>query len=389
MNYRIFSTGRIRSSLFCAAFVAAGAAAAQQPALNSHEPNSDHSVTFRYYAPSAQQVTVSLDYDHHAMPMVKGADGVWSLTTRPLEPAPHMYSLKVDGTAILDPLNPSIDASLVYKTNMVSVPGATPQLWDTADVPHGVVHHHAYRSMAIRGLQDGVEDFYVYTPPGYDAAGARRYPVLYLLHGWSELADAWLSSGRANLIMDNLIAQGRAAPMIVVMPLGYGDMGFVTGGFGQWDDESRIANNLGRFSDALLSEIVPQVEAAYRASAGREDRAIAGLSMGGGESLVIGLSHQDMFAWIGGFSSAVLYANFDAPFPGLGSPKAGPPRLLWVACGTEDELIAPNRKFVAWLEAKGLQPEAVEIPGIHNWSVWRDNLVHFAPLLFRAPPAGQ
>jgi enterochelin esterase family protein len=356
------------------------AAAAQQPALNSHEVNPDHSVTFRYYGPSAQKVAIGLDYDHHQIPLAKGADGVWVLTTAPLQPALHMYSLEVDGTPILDPLNRMVDPNLVYLTNEVAVPG-TPQLWDVADVPHGVVHHHSYRSAAIVGLPDGTEDYYVYTPPGYDAAGPKTYPALYLLHGWSATAESWIHDGKANLILDNLIAQGRAVPMIAVMPLGYGDLGFVTGGSRQWEDESMIGRNLGLFSTALLSEIVPQVEAGYRASARREDRAIAGLSMGGGESLVIGLNHPDRFAWIGGFSSAVEYKQFDGVFPGL-DPKVAP-RLLWVACGTEDELIEADRRFVSWLRARALQPTAVETPGIHNWPVWRDNLIRFAPLLFR------
>jgi enterochelin esterase family protein len=190
------------------------------------------------------------------------------------------------------------------------------------------------------------------------------------------------------VILDNLIAQGKARPMVVVMPLGYGDMGFVTGGSDLWNEPSRVADNLGRFRDALLGEIMPQVERGYRVSAGRRDRAIAGLSMGGGESLVIGLNHLDLFAWIGGFSAAVLYSDLDAPLPAVGSPGVAQPRLLLVACGTEDDLIAPNRRFVAWLRSKGLEPTAVETPGIHNWPVWRDNLIHFAPLLFRpGPPA--
>jgi len=381
---------RARLPRACAAFAAViAAAAAQQPPLKSHEVNPDRSVTFRYFAPTARQVTVSLDYDHHPIAMSKGADGVWTLATKPLEPALHIYALAVDGTAILDPFNPLVDENFVFKANLVAVAGPVPQLWDTTDVPHGVVHHHAYRSAAIRGLPEGLEDYYVYTPPGYDPAGKRRYPVLYLLHGWSAVAESWLSEGQANSILDNLIAQGRAAPMVVVMPLCYGDMGFVTGGLGPRIDESRLADNLGRFSDALLTEIVPQVEAGYRVSADREGRAIAGLSMGGGESLVIGLNHQDMFAWIGGFSSALLYADLDVPFPAVASRKGGPPRFLLVACGTEDDLIAPNRRFVAWLRAKGLRPTAVETPGIHNWPVWRDNLICFAPLLFRPGPARQ
>jgi enterochelin esterase family protein len=380
---------RLQPLLLSAGLAATSAIAAGQPAaLNSHEVNADGSVTFRYNGPSAREVTVSLDYDHHALALKKGADGVWSLTTAPLQPAVHAYALAVDGSPIMDPLNGSVDANFVFLTNVVRVPGSTPQLWDTTDVPHGVVHHHIYRSAVIRGLPDGTEDYYVYTPPGYDAGGRKRYPVLYLLHGWSSLADSWLSGGQANLILDNLIAQHRALPMIVVMPLGYGDLSFVTKGFSQWNDEARIALNLGLFSDALLSEIIPQVEAGYRVYASREDRAIAGLSMGGGESLLIGLNHQDLFAWVGGFSSAVVYASFDGLFPKLDSSKAGPLRLLWVACGTEDDLIANDRKFVAWLRTKGIQPTAIETPGIHNWPVWRDNLIHFAPLLFRPPAAG-
>ncbi len=379
------SSRRLRPSLGLFLLLAGGVAGrAQAPAPKATEANPDQSVTFRCFAPTAREVTLSLDYDHHPLPLKKGDDGVWTLTTAPLQAAVHMYSLTVDGVAILDPLNPSVDRNFVFLTNKVRVFKPTPQPWDVTDVPHGVVHHHMYRSGIILGLKDGMEDFYVYTPPGYDAAGARRYPVLYLLHGWSSLADSWLEGGQANLILDNLLAKGEVRPMVVVMPQGYGDMSFVLKGFDQWNDEAKIANNLGLFSDALLTEIMPQVESGYRVRANREDRAIAGLSMGGGESLVIGLNHPDKFAWIGGFSSAVIYGSFDGVFPDLGSGRGQRPDLLWVSCGTGDELIAAHRKFVAWLKAKGADPTVIETTGIHNWPVWRDNLIHFAPLLFRA-----
>jgi enterochelin esterase family protein len=360
-------------------------AVAQQANLKSHEVNADLSVTFRYYAPAARQVTVQLDYDHHPIPLARGAGGVWTLTTAPLGPAVHMYALEADGVPVLDPLNPSVDPNFVYLTNLVRVRGPTPQPWDVTDVPHGVTHHHTYRSGLILGLPDGIEDYYVYTPPGYDAARAKSYPVLYLLHGWSSSADAWLAGGQANLILDNLIAQGRAEPMIVVMPLGYGDFSFVTGVSGQGNNEAAVARNMDLFGRALLTEMIPQVEAAYRVSSAREDRAIAGLSMGGDESLVIGLNHPEVFAWIGAFSSAVNYGRFDGVFPKLGPGAAAPIRLLWVSCGTGDPLIAAHRKFVAWLRTRSVQPAAVETPGIHNWPVWRQDLVSFAPLLFRAP----
>ena len=171
--------------------------------------------------------------------------------------------------------------------------------------------------------------------------------------------------------------------MIVVMPQGYGDMSFVTSGFKVWSDEAAIGRNLGLYSQALLTEILPQVEAGYRASRDPHDRAIAGLSMGGGQSLVIGLSHPEVFAWVGGFSSAVVYNDFASVLPKLGQKDAALPGLIWIACGTEDDLIASNRHFVAWLRSKGAQPTFAEIPGIHNWPVWRDNLIQFAPLLFR------
>jgi enterochelin esterase family protein len=358
--------------------------AAPRPDFDSHQVNADGSVTFRYYAPQAGAVTMSLDYDHTPLPFKKGADGVWTFTTGPLQPALHIYGLAEDGVAVMDPLNDDVEVNYNFKSNYVRVKGTTPQLWDVSDVGHGTVHHHVLPTTLIKGLPDGLEDFYVYTPPGYDPTAPKRYPVLYLLHGWSGTAEDWISAGQANVILDNLIAQQKAVPMIVVMPLGYGDMAFVKD-FGVWNDPAAVANNIGQFRKALV-DIEKTVEGAYRTLPDRDHRAIAGLSMGGGESLVIGLNHPDEFGWIGGFSSAVVYDTFDGVFPNLGSLKANPPKLLWIACGTEDQLISYNRKFEAWLGTMGVKATAVETPGIHNWPVWRDNLIHFAPLLFRQAP---
>lgn len=353
-------------------------AAAQQPALRSHEIHPDGSVTFRLYAPTATAVTVGIDYDR-PLPMTRGSAGVWTFTTPPLEPALHMYGFTSDGTAILDPLNPAVDPCLRLLTNEVTVPGS-PQIWDVADVPHGVIHKHLYHTGVIRGLPAGAETYYVYTPPGYDPGAGRTYPVLYLLHGWTHVAESWVHCGQANLILDNLAAQGRIVPMIVVMPLNYGDMDFVLGE-DQWDDPSKVARNVDLFRAALLSEIIPRVEAGYHASRRREDRALAGLSMGGGQSLVIGLNDPALFGWVGGFSAYVGYRDLDAAFPGM-SPRAAP-ALLWVSCATSDGGFPAFQRYVAWLKAKGMSPLAVETPGVHNWAVWRDNLSHFAPLLFR------
>jgi enterochelin esterase family protein len=174
--------------------------------------------------------------------------------------------------------------------------------------------------------------------------------------------------------------------MIVVMPLGYGDMAFVKD-FKVWDDPAAIANNIDRFGRTLVN-IEGMVDLTYRTLHDREDRAIAGLSMGGGQSLVIGLNHPQEFGWVGGFSSAVVYDKFDGVFPNLNAYFASPPKLLWIACGTEDQLIGANRKFEAWLGTKGVHPTVVETPGIHNWPVWREDLIRFAPLLFRRPSDG-
>jgi len=190
-----------------------------------------------------------------------------------------------------------------------------------------------------------------------------------------------MAVGQANFIFDNLIAEGKAKPMLVVMPLGYGDMKFVNSGHGAWDDDAAVAHNVSLFSRALLTEILPQVESGYHVSKDRNDRAITGLSMGGLESLTIGLTHLEQFGWVGGFSSALGHREKDGVAT-LSGNRIGL-NLLWIACGTEDDLITPNRQFIAWLKAKDIPVTAIETPGMHNWMVWRDNLAHFAPLLFQ------
>jgi len=364
------------------------AARAQQTALNSHEVNPDQSLTIRYYAPTATEVAVSLDYDLRTVPLKKDASGVWSLTTGPLQSAVHTYGLRVDGVPVLDPLNRLAEPGLIFLSNQVRVQGPEAELWDDQGAPHGVVHHHVYRTAAIKGLPKDTEDYYVYTPPGYDAARPGAYPVLYLLHGWGSLADSSIVSGQANLILDNLIGQGRVVPMVIVMPQAYGDFGIITLGFDAWKHDDVIGSNVKRFSNGLLTEIIPQVEKAYHVAGDPAQRAIAGISMGGSESLLIGLGHPEVFSWVGGFSAGVEYSSFDGLIPALDSPAYKRPTLVWEACGTEDDLIGANRRFVSWLRTKGIEPTAIETPGIHNWPVWRDNLVHFLPLLFRpSPPA--
>jgi enterochelin esterase-like enzyme len=186
------------------------------------------------------------------------------------------------------------------------------------------------------------------------------------------------------VILDNLIAQGKAKPMIVVMPLGYGDYDVIRRGWGSWSDKDLAWRNLSRFTDILLSEVMPQVEESYRIKKDRESRAIAGLSMGGAESLLTGLNHLDNFAWIGAFSSGGIdLQEFGAEFPGVNASANQKIKLLWIACGTDDGLIKINRVFKSWLKDKGVEFTDIETPGVHDWMVWRRNLAAFAPLLFR------
>ncbi len=346
----------------------------------SPEVNPDHSATLRLRAPNAEKVNLVLE--DAVTPMQKDDDGLWSVTTAVLAPEVYEYHFDVDGTAIIDPRNTDARDNLQDLSSNLTIPGTPPMPWEAQPVPHGVLEHHFYTSQVVLGLPDNQSDYYVYTPPGYQNSGSQvkdqhTYPVLYLLHGFSDAADGWSSVGKANFILDSLIASGKAKPMIVVMTLGYGNMAVLQG----VRDPAISAQSVDLFQKALLTEVMPQIESTYRVSTKREDRAIAGLSMGGHESLVIGLNHTELFAWIGTFSAGAR-ASILSELPKL-TPQQANLRLLWMACGVDDALLKPNREVIAALKTEGLPVTAIETPGHHQWPVWRDNLIHFAPLLFQ------
>jgi enterochelin esterase-like enzyme len=346
--------------------------------LTTPEVHPDDSITFRFHAPNAHEVKLARE-GTEPIAMHKDDTGVWSVTTAPLPPDYYGYSVIVDGVGMLDPYNPLLVPNLLTPSNAVHVPGPASLPWEINDVPHGEIHRHFYRSAVC----DDRRDFYVYTPPGYDPAAETTYPVLYLLHGFSDDAAGWTAVGHANVILDNLIAEGKARPMIVVMPLGYGTMEMIRlGGGGRLNTEVRN-KNFSNFREALLTEVMPRVESEYRAVKDRNSRAIAGLSMGGSESLLTGLNNLDKFAWIGAFSSGGIPNEFENDFPRLEAKANGQIRLLWIACGIEDRLITVNRKLREWLKAKGVAHTDIETPGMHTWMVWRRNLAEFAPLLFK------
>ena len=350
------------------------------PALVTPEVHSDTSVTFRFRAPNAQEVSVRREGVTDPLPMQKDDQGVWTVNTPPMPPDYYGYSIIVDGQRTIDPYNSLLKPNLLSTENMVHVQGEKSLPWELNDVPHGEVHHHFYRST----VANDDRDFYVYTPPGYEATAKKSYPVLYLLHGYSDDASGWTAVGRANVILDNLIAQGKAKPMIVVMPLGYGTMEIVRAGWGGIANRPNVREeNLMKFTNALLGEVMPRVAEEYRVINDRGSHAIAGLSMGGSESLMTGLNNVEQFAWIGAFSAGGLPEPFEKDFPALDAKMGQQFKLLWIACGTEDRLITANRNLREWLKSKGINHTDIETPGMHTWMVWRRNLAEFAPLLFR------
>jgi enterochelin esterase family protein len=368
-----------------AAIVYAAAANAQQPEplVRSPEVHADGRVTVRLRAPNARSVLFARDGAAPA-PMQRDSAGVWSLTTEPLPPDVYPYTFRVDGVSHPDPSNPATKP--VFKSalgqTLIHVPGPASLSWEVGDVSRGAVTQHFYRS----GIVGDERDFYVYTPPNYDPRRGRPYPALYLLHGFTDDASAWVRAGRANVILDNLIAQGKAQPMLVVMPLGYGAPEIV----GAALLERRIDSTLWRrnttaFMPTLLDEIVPRVERTYNVGRTRDMRAVAGLSMGGGQALIAGLHHADRFAYVGAFSSAVtiLGNDFARAYPRASASMDPRPRLLWVGIGKDDFLYNDNVRFRDWLRAQNVSFEWVETSGGHTWMVWRRYLTDFLPRLFR------
>jgi len=376
-------------SCFCAISMLGIMAAAQnKPAqsvpprppasLVSPEVHADGSVTFRFRAPNAADVKLARE-GTEPVPMQKDEQGVWSVTTAPLSPDYYGYSFVADGVRLIDPENPLLVPNLLATGSAVHVPGPSSLPWELNDAPQGGIHHHFYRSK----VAGDDRDYYVYTPAGYDPAAKKTYPVLYLLHGFSDDASGWTAVGHANVILDNLSAQGKAKPMIVVMPLGYGTMEFVHLGWNAWSHTELRDRNLENFRVALLTEVMPRVESEYRITKDRNARAIAGLSMGGSESLLTGLNNLDKFSWVGAFSSGGIPDDFQRDFPALDAKANQQLHLLWIACGTEDHLITVNRNLREWLKTKGVKATEIETPGMHTWMLWRRNLAEFAGLLFR------
>ncbi len=364
-----------------AAWAPADAAAPQGtkgPAVVSPEVKSDRQVIFRLYAPKAQNVgVVSTDIPGGGKPrpLKKGDNGVWEATLGPIDAGTYRYLINVDGVPAVDPRNPAVSESNNNVWSVVHVPGA--DFMDTRDVPHGAVASVYYRSSVLGRTRR----MHVYTPPGYET-NAEKYPVLYLLHGAGDSDDSWTSVGRANFILDNLIAAGKAKPMIVVMPAGH------TGPFAFGGGKGKGGPAGARFEDEFVKDVLPYVEKHYRVRADRPDRAIAGLSMGGGQTLNLAVMRPKEFGYVGVFSSGV-FANKGGDWAkqhekALSDAEARKGlKLLWFATGKDDFLLKVSRDSVALFKDRGFAPVYVETEGGHTWINWQRYLNEFAPQLFR------
>jgi enterochelin esterase-like enzyme len=345
----------------------------------SPEVGADRRVTLRILAQKATEVSVDGEWETGfptpSRPMTKDEKGIWSITVGPLQPGAYRYSFTVDGALVVDPKNTAVSETVNSVRSVVEVPGQETDFYAVKPVPHGSVNTVWYHSKSLGQLRR----MHVYTPPGYDADN-RRYPVLYLFHGASDSDDSWTSIGRANFILDNLLAQGKAKPMIVVMPAGHTSQKF---------DWGPSALDTSKFEADFQQDVMPYVESNYRVLADREHRAIAGLSMGGMQTLNISLTSLNKFAYVGVFSSGLLiperrdlFEKQNAALLDDTEAKKGL-KLFWLATGKEDFLLEQTRATVALLKRHNFTPEYQETSGAHTWDVWREYLRLFAPKLFQ------
>ena len=405
---------RSRRAMFAACVLAVAAplfaqppapGAAQAPAVTSPEVRADRRVTFRVHAPVAQKVELRSPGDIPGVggrgvappQLTKGSDGVWEGTFGPLPAGAYRYVFVIDSVPVVDARNPRTSQTNTTVYSLAVVPGS--DVFDTRNVPHGAVAAVHYTSNALGGIRR----MHVYTPPGYETS-RDRYPVLYLLHGAGDVDESWSSVGRAGFILDNLIAANKAKPMIVVMPAGHvNGEGAALGGqvpAAAAQGMPGIGAGPDPFIADFMTDLLPYVEKNYRVLADRQSRAIAGLSMGGNQTLNIAIPHLDRFAYVGVFSSGIISGGRGA------APQSGPfaeawekqnlasldnaaakrgLNLLWFSTGKEDFLIDTTKNTVELLKKHGFKPVFIESQGAHTWLNWRDYLAEFAPQLFQPP----
>ncbi|GAB3921197.1 esterase [Larkinella terrae] len=339
--------------------------AQRPPAISSPDVHPDHSVTFRYFSKKAQKVTLSGEFLKSPVALTKDTSGIWSVTVPPVKPDIYPYSFWVDSVQIADPNNTYIFANERFKRSIVDVPGDQPLVHSLQNVPHGKISYRYYNS----GTLGTTRQLLVYTPPGFNLNGKIKYPVLYLIHGGSDTEETWTKVGRANLIADNLIAQGKAKPMLIVMP--YGNV---------------RPSPMPDFTKDMVSDIIPFVEANYPVSKDSKSRAVAGFSVGGGQTLNIGLTHPETFAYVCSYAPYTATEEFKKNFSDW-SPNADQfnkqLKLFTISVGTEDFLYEPVKQNIAMFRDKGLKLDTQIVPGGHTWMNCKLYLATTLPQLFK------
>jgi enterochelin esterase family protein len=357
--------------------------------LKSTEIAPDKKVTFRIYAPKADEVSIGGDFGRGGK-MTKDDQGIWSLTVGPLTPDFYSYIFTVDGVRTVDPKSPTIKQGVAGLESLFLVPGEEAEFEATNDVPHGEVRSVWYRS----GTLGEPRRMHVYTPPGYEQSDA-KYPVFYLLHGGGDEDSGWSTIGRAGFILDNLIAASKAVPMIVVMPNGSlpppKDMPArpAPGEAPSAEFRAAMEKMQNRFTDELLKEVVPTVEKVYRVKTGSENRALAGLSMGGGQTLRVLITHPEEFACLGIWSAGIFGGNAEQwekqneKFLAARDKSSGVIKRLEIVVGDQDFALPGSKALSEIFKKRGVEHELRITGGGHTWINWRHYLNELAPKLFR------
>ena len=366
----------------------------------SPQVNTDGTVTFRFLAPKADSVQLTADFlppvkmktrfglqdGPGTINLAKGSNGLWTYTSKPLDSELYSYTFVVDGIKTNDPNSPYAFRNASYLTNVFVVGNGRGDLYKTNEVQHGSVSHVWYPSAGLKMNRR----LTVYVPAGYEQS-SEKYPTLYLLHGAGGDEDSWAAHGRAVQILDNLIAQGKVKPMIVVMPNGnvVQDAGYGQGKDGFYKPEFLLPRSMNGEYEANFMDIVSYVEKTFRVKADKQNRAIAGLSMGGFHTMHISRYYPNTFDYVGLFSAALIpredatgkvYSNLDAT---LKAQKENGLKLYYIAIGKDDFLYQANVDYRKKLDALGLKYEYLETGEGHIWKLWRIYLADFAPKLFR------
>ena len=357
------------------------------PLVVSPEIHNDKSVTFRYLAPSAKDVKLSAQFLKSQVPMTKDSSGIWSVTVAPVKPDIYPYSFNVDGITVMDPANVDFFPNERFKASLVDVPADTPLVHSLRNVPHGTVTYEYYPS-----LEGSTGSFVIYTPPGYDRNTAQKYPVFYLISGTTDTEETFFKVGRTNFILDNLLADGKAKPMIIVMPYGNtaARIAEQKGAAKPADPISRegadALNRARLFETDLLTKVIPYVDQNYRTLNNRENRAIGGFSRGGGQTLRVAFGNMDKFAWICCYSAYLSKPEMETSFRNIyekPSQTNKDLKLLWVSVGSEDFLYNQTVEFMDFLKARNVNFKSLVTPGGHTWMNVRTYVTETAQLLFK------